>query len=579
MLAGPFDLVPSGSSIRRAAVVAARPLLERALRLDRIGALYRQARAEADGPFEGAALRALHVQVECAEPDLAHIPATGPVVVVANHPHGVLDGLVLAEVVRRVRPDARLIVNHLLSRIPELRESCFFVDPFDGPAAASRSRAGLRAAHLWLRRQGLVIVFPAGEVASRRSPERPGSVVDPAWRSTAARLALRTGATVVPAHIEGANSPWFYAAGRVHPRLRTALLGLELLRQQGRSVRVRVGRSLGAADRWCGAEAPDTLTREARTAVEALGTARQLPVANSRSTPAAEIDRLPAGACLVSSGRFQVFCAAADRIPVTLREIGRLRAVTYRQAGEGTDRDLDLDGFDADYLHLFSWDRHRACIVGAYRIGRTDEIAAHRGVEGLYTRTLFRYDATLLQRLGPALELGRSFVCAEYQRHHAALLLLWQGIGAFIGAHPQYRVLFGPVSISRRYSNLSQLLLRTYLDQHHRDGPLAELVEACHPLEPSSEPVAFAFPESMEDVQRTIRRVEPDGKGVPVLIRQYLQLNARVLGFNVDPAFSDVVDALMMVDLGDVRPALLRRYLGSAGAAAVLGHRGRTAAA
>ena len=256
-----------------------------------------------------------------------------------------------------------------------------------------------------------------------------------------------------------------------------------------------------------------------------------------------------------------MFLAEAGRIPTALREIGRLRELTYRAIGEGTGRQLDLDSFDERYLHLFSWDRKRKQIVGAYRIGRTDRIMAAEGVHGLYTRTLFRYDERLIARLSPALELGRSFVRTEYQKNYNALLLLWKGIGRFIASHPQYRVLFGPVSISCRYSDSSHRLLMAFLHQNHLDSDLADLVEAINPRVVNPAP-ALAIPRSVEEADRLVTEAERDGKGVPILLRQYLKLNAKLLGFNVDPQFRDALDALMMVDLTTVDAAILNRYLG-----------------
>src|SRR5262249_38881552 len=275
-------------------------------------------------------------------------------VMVANHPHGALDGLLLLDLVRRVRPDVRVLANRLLARIPELHDSCFFVDAFDGPQAAARSRAGLRAAHLWLRRGGALVVFPAGEVGHTWID---GTLLDSAWKTTFERLARATGARIVPAFIDGGNSKMFYAAGQLHPWIRTALLGRELLRKRGQTIRVRVG---------------------------------------PHDAIASEIARLDRRACLVESGAFRVFCAAADLIPSTLREIGRLREITFRAVGEGTGRGLDLDEFDRSYLHLFAWDAEKRQIIGAYRIGRADWIASTLGVHGLYTRTLFKYDQRLL---------------------------------------------------------------------------------------------------------------------------------------------------------------------------------------
>src|SRR5262245_32161922 len=207
--------------------VMRRPV-ETVLGLSTIRRLYGQVRERlqtaASESFEREALRTLDVKVDVATADLGQIPAVGPVVVASNHPHGALDGLALLDVIRRVRPDVRVLANRLLDRIPELRASCFFVDPFDGPTAAARSRAGLRSAHLWLRHGGALVVFPAGEVGHWVD----GSVVDGAWKTTFERLARATGATIVRAFIEGRNSWMFYAAGYIHPSFRTALLGREL---------------------------------------------------------------------------------------------------------------------------------------------------------------------------------------------------------------------------------------------------------------------------------------------------------------------------------------------------------------
>jgi putative hemolysin len=514
-------------------------------------------------------LKALDIEPRISDLELDVIPLRGPLLVASNHPHGALDGLLLAAMVRRKRSDVRVLTNQLLSRIPDLSDLCFFVDPFGGPTASARSHAGLRAAHVWLRSGGALVVFPSGEVAHRRGPS--GSRIESPWRSTVGRLAVTTGAQVLPAFIDGANTRWFYAAGFVHPALRTALLARELLNKRGAAVTVRLGVPLSARDLVGAAGDATAATASIRRSVEDLepttapaANTTPLPPAvsdvNCASTIAAEIERLPAEFCLVESGAFKVFLAEPWQIPAALRDIGRLRELTYRAIGEGTGRQLDLDPFDQRYLHLFSWDQQRKRIVGAYRLGRTDRIMAAEGVHGLYTRTLFRYDERLIARLSPALELGRAFVRTEYQKNYSALLLLWKGIGRFVASQPQYRVLFGPVSVSRRYSDSSHHLLMAFLRQNHlSDG--ADLVEAITPPVVNPAP-ALAVPRSVEEADRLVTEAERDGKGVPILLRQYLKLNAKLLGFNVDPQFGDALDALMMVDLTSVDTAILHRYLG-----------------
>jgi putative hemolysin len=537
-----------------------------------LGALYERIDRASPERFAESSLNVLAIDSDCAAADLSRLPREGPLLIVANHPHGAADGLLLAAALVRVRSDVRLLANHLLARIPELRHSCFFVDPFDGPGAAARSRTGLREAHLWLKRGGALVVFPAGEVARRRGSN--GVPVDSEWRDTVGRLALHTGAQVVPAFVEGGNSALFYAVGRLHPALRTALLPRELLKKRGRRISLRLGEPVSARRLAGNAGDGRVVTERLRAAVERLARIETPAEGGDVWSDALtqEVSRLPVQCCLVESGAFQVFCAESQLIPSVLQEIGRLRAVTFRAAGEGTDAELDLDDFDRRYLHLFSWDRERRQVVGAYRIGRTDQILAGHGVEGLYTRTLFRYDQRFIDRLSPALELGRSFVRAEYQRSSTALFLLWKGIGRFVTQHPEYKVLFGPVSISTRYSDSSHAMLKAFLEQNYQDHSLAGLVDAVNPFVPdrAMNPPPRSAPQTIHAANDLVAALEADGKGMPVLLRQYLKLNARLIGFNVDPDFGDALDALMMVDLTAVDPAILGRYLGRDDAARFL---------
>ena len=530
----------------RAATAAARPFLSGALGLSALRRLYADTGDAPGATFEARALHALHITVDA--PD-AGIPVVGPLIVVANHPTGAMDGLVLAETVRRQRSDVKILANRLLARIPELAESCFFVDPFGGPGAAARSRAGLRSAHLWLRSGGALVMFPSGEVAG---PDGEG-----AWNEAVGRLALATRARVLPVLIDAQNSRLFHLAGRVHPRLRTALLARELLNKRGATVRVFVGHPV-EANQLSRARTAEAATSFVREAVANLGPGRPVDARLLERDVAA----LPREAHLLSTGKLAVYCATAGHLPNVLREIGRLRELTFRAVGEGTGQLLDLDRFDNHYEHLFVWNHESREIVGAYRVGRTDRIVKTHGIEGLYTRTLFRYDQRLLDRMGPAFELGRAFVRAEYQRSFSALLLLWKGIGRLLALAPEYQSLFGPVSISSRYQDGSQRLLRAFLAQNHLDRDLDGLVAAMNPPPArTAPPRGSASVADVGDLDALIKRLE-GSQGIPVLLRQYLRLNATLLGFNVDPAFGDALDALMMVDVRRIPIPLRLRYLG-----------------
>jgi putative hemolysin len=290
-----------------------------------------------------------------------------------------------------------------------------------------------------------------------------------------------------------------------------------------------------------------------------------------RTSLQAEIEALPPSQLLIESSGLGVYCARAGEIPRVLQEIGRLREVTFRAVGEGTGRCADVDSFDAYYVHLFVWDAHAHTIVGAYRLGLADDIVARHGTRGLYTHSLFEYPTRLLDRLNPAIELGRSFVRAEYQRAFAPLLLLWGGIGRFVERSPRYAVLFGPVSISGRYSAASRRLMVDYLSRYKADRRLCSQVKPRRPFRHGTRVLASDAPPApgnVDELSRLVAQIEPDGKGVPVLLRHYLRLGGRVLGFNVDDEFANALDALMMLDLRRVEPALLARYMGDSGSAA-----------
>ncbi len=290
---------------------------------------------------------------------------------------------------------------------------------------------------------------------------------------------------------------------------------------------------------------------------------------------AAEVAALPRGQVLVERRDLRVLVADAAQIPSLLQEIGRLREITFRAAGEGTGRELDLDRFDRSYRHLFAWSPERGEVVGAYRVGDTARLQAAGGVGALYTSTLFEYDAAFLARLGPALELGRSFVRPEYQRSSTALMALWKGLGQLVAAQPECRILFGPVSIPARYSAMSRAVISAVLARYHGHPDLATEVRPRNPFE--GPPVPEDLCDGLSDPEalaRAVAEIEHDGKALPTLVREYLRLGGRFLAFNVDPDFSEVLDGLVAVDLLATEPRLLSFYMGSEAARAFRAHHG-----
>jgi putative hemolysin len=489
----------------------------------------------------------------------------GPTIVIANHPTGALDGLVLLSVLRQFHPDVRVLGNRWLTRIPEMRDWTIPVDLYATHAA--QKAPALRRATRWLTGGGALIVFPAGAVARR--VEDGGSAVDEPWHPGVLALARWTRATIVPVHLDSSPSRWLQWAGRVHSAAATAMLARELMRQRGARVPVTIGQPVDAT-RLEAFPDPSAKLAYLRARVSALRPARPTvahaaPLAPEllHSLVAREIAALPASACLIESGPYRVYCAGADAIPLALREIGRLREQAFRQVGEGTGALRDLDAFDRHYQHLFVWHRLRAEIVGAYRLGE-----AHADSGPLYTETLFRWRERPHVALGEALELGRSFVRPEYQRDPAALLLLWRGIGAYVATRPHLRRLFGPVSVSAGYSRQSRDAIARWLLGHvpgaARVGPQHQ-VPTCAEVDTLLRTGSLS---TVADLDQFVRDLE-GGQGLPVLLRQYLRLNGQVLAVSRDPHFADAMDVLLVVDLLEMPKSHLERYCGREGARAI----------
>ena len=561
-----------------------RGFLHTALQVGNLQQLYAQARARACDSLSQSVLDVLKATVQVAPDDVARIPSKGPLVIVANHPFGMLDGLALDALISPVRPDLKTVTNVLLCGIEGLCDRMIPLDVLNGRDAVRRNARSIRACIEWLQGGHALAIFPAGEVSHWNHGDR--RVVDPQWSFLAARCAALAKAAVLPIYFEGENSLTFQVAGLFHPRLRTMRLPSELLNKSGRTVGVRIGSPIPAKElSEYGSEESATAYLRARTYVlghrepTSAPVARFKPQPESIATQPAGIDGEIAalrsnGSCLLETASYAVLAGQGERIPAVLEEIGRLREITFRAVGEGTGRSRDLDEFDPYYTHLILWNKEDARIAGSYRFAWTQDVLPRRGAGGLYTSTLFRYSPAFFSRMGSAVELGRSFVCLEYQKDHAPLLLLWQGIARAIAARPHAPVLFGAVSISAAYSTASREMIVEYLRTRRLRRDLAALVQPRHPFrsrltrESEIQLLARTF-EDLEDLNGPIRDID-SRSGIPVLLRQYVKLGGRVAAFNVDRKFSNVVDALLLVDLRETPARTLGRYMGQQTAAEFL---------
>lgn len=573
---------PDAKLWRKSLLWITRPAVERALRFPALNAIYAEIKAQGleDHHFADQALHALRVTWEVADDQIERIPRTGPAVLVANHPFGGIEGLILCSLLRRVRPDFKILANYLLSLIPELRECFFFVDPFEGKAAAKRNMKTMREALRWVEGGRLLGVFPAGEVSHLRLRNR--AIVDPEWNTTVGRIVQRTGAPVAPLFFDGRNSNLFQLMGLIHPRLRTVMLPREMLKKRGGRVSMRIGGTI-PAQRLQRFDTPRELTDYLRVRTyiirrdprETEYDASEIEAGYEPVAPAVapalleqEVAQLhEAGQLLHQQDELAVYFGRGDRIPNVLTELGRLRELAFRAVKEGSGKPLDLESFDHYYDHLFIWDREKLRIVGAYRLGGTDRILPEHGRSGLYTSSLFRIKRGLLDQISPAIELGRSFVRLEEQKSFAPLMLLWKGISLYVCRYPRYRYLFGPVSISAAYSSMSKRLLMRFLEINSSLPQLGKLIKPRNPPRMrghrSVDPAQFSMVvRDLKEVNELISELEADGKSMPVLVRQYLKLGGQLLGFNIDPEFGDVLDGLMLFDVPAMDRAILNRYMG-----------------
>ena len=590
-----LDIKGHGPAKRLLSLVR-RPL-EKLVGLDELNDLYHQVRhctgtnASHDHFLENV-LRRLHTRAKLSPDDLANIPATGPLVVVANHPFGAIEGILLASLLKSVRSDVKVMANYLLDRVPELRDLFIFVDPFGGPHALQKNVRGIRESLKWLDRGGVLVIFPAGTVSHLDVRRR--EITDPEWSDSIGSIVRRSEASVVPVFFEGSNGALFQLAGLVHPKLRTAMLPREFLNKRRNTLNIHVGRAIGF-NKLKAFKEDGELTEHLRRRTyllryrnepqknrPAASQPGRLPTADrddpyepivDEVDPALlrkDIAALPANDLLVECGDLRVYLATAPRLSNVLREIGRLREITFRSIGEGTGKSIDLDEFDDYYLHLFVWNEKAGQVVSAYRLGETDRILAERGIHGLYTSTLFKFKPAIIGKLNPALELGRSFVRPEYQRNFSPLMLLWKGIAAVLVRNPQYRILFGPVSISNSYNAKSRRLMISFLQMQNMLPDLANLVKAKNPM--VFKKVSGFSCGDLGEVSELVSQIESDQKGIPVLIKHYLKLGGQMLCFNLDPSFSDVVDGLVYVDLDQTDRRLLEKYMGQQGLAEFSSH-------
>ncbi len=547
--------------------------------------------------FFEAVLRKLDVQMEVLPEDLAKIPRDGPLLVVANHPFGGIDGLALGSLLSKTRPDFKLLVNQELGVFNAMTPWLFQVDILGGESAKSKNLKSMVECSRFLRDGNCLGIFPAGEVSSLHLPTR--KIIDSSWSDHPTSLARRNNATVLPVCFKGKNGWLFQTLGLIHPRLRTLLLARELVNKRGKDLKMRIGEPI-SPQKICSFQNVSDATDYLRVCVEALKNESSpvssfpkfflgrknksheplvLPV--NKEMLQSEVAALPASSLLAAKGDFKIYGCLASQAPSVMREIARLREKTFRKAGEGTGYPLDSDRYDEWYHQIFAWDSQNQKIAGGYRLGVTEEIIGQKGKPGMYAASEFSLKRGFYSSLGKSIEVGRSFIIEEYQRRFSLLGLIWKAIGEFMNRHPDHFVLYGPVSISADYTNLSRNLLVRFLRTNRWSAEIARRTKAKNPFKLKQLSPALANwvkqeGRTLDDISAVISGVEPDGKGVPVLVKHYLKLRGSFVGFAIDPDFNNALDGLIVVDIRNMEDRQLLQYFGESGKQRIISAREKT---
>ena len=549
-------------------------VLLRILRISVINKIYDNNKNKTDLDFLNGVLDDCNINFEIPDEDLKRIPKEGPFITISNHPLGGVDGVLLLKLLVEKRTDYKIIANFLLHRVTPLKPYVMPVNPFEDRKDVKSSLIGIKNALLHLREGKPLGIFPAGEVSTYKDGKLN---VDKPWEEGAVKLIKKANVPVIPIYFHAKNSRLFYFLSKISDTLRTAKLPSELVSQRGKVIKVRIGKPISVKDQKEYKDIPSfyefirkktyMLANPFEKAHKLISTqnikipkkaAKKITTQKNSDLFIREVNALrEADGRLLESKNYEVFFASAKEIPNLLHEIGRLREITFRDVGEGTNKEIDLDQFDKDYHHLLLWDREAKLLAGAYRMGLGNEIYKKNGIHGFYIQTLFRIEPELHQMMSNTIEMGRAFIIGEYQQKPMPLFLLWKGIVHVTLRYPEYKYLMGGVSISNKFSDFSKSLMIEFMKSHYYDPYIAQYI---HPkkeykvkLKDADKDFVFDTTEAdMQKFDKIIDEIEPGALRIPVLIKKYVKQNARLVAFNVDPKFNNAVDGLMYIKVSDI---------------------------
>jgi putative hemolysin len=520
----------------------------------------------------------LELKYEIPDDDLKNIPSEGGFITVSNHPYQGIDSMLLFKIFYEKRKDFKIMASFLLQEIEPLHDIILPINVRKTQKNNKSSFSGIKEGILHLKNNNCLGIFPALESTSQFEVSK--IILDNEWQLPAIKFIKNAEVPVVPVYFHGTNSRLFYILRKLSPILRLTSLPSELQNKKNRIVRIRIGTPISVNEQsefkdisqygrylrartyllGSGLEAHNFFNKlSLRKKTQAEPVAKPRPVNKLKE----EFEKIRNEYELFSTGNYSVVCTPTWVIPEIIYEIGRLRELTFREVGEGTNKSTDMDEYDLYYNHLFIWDTEENKIVGSYRIGKGKDIVKIYGISGFYINSLFRIKKDFLPVLRESLELGRSFIVKDYQKKAIPLFLLWKGIMVFLLKNQEYRYLVGPVSISNEFSKFSKSLIVDFIRTYFFDEEKAKLIRPRkdfiveHDIMVDREVFIDVADHDINKIEKIITDIEP-GYKIPVLLRKYLEMNGKIIGFNVDPKFNDCLDGLLIVDAYAAPPDVVK---------------------
>jgi len=430
-----------------------------------------------------------------------------------------------------------------------------------------QSRDNIKKIYDALNNEEAIIIFPAGEV-SRATTK---GIKDPEWSKGFLTFAKNSNSPILPMYLDAKNSKTFYTISLINKTFSTLLLSHEMFKKKSKKINIKIGQIIpneNISPKGIDKKFVVNLYRKHLYALR-KGVKSFFETQSAIAHPVKKVDlinELRKSKLIGETGdgkKIYLYDYVEDS--VVLKELGRLREVSFRKVGEGVNKKRDTDKYDIYYQHIILWDENDLEIVGSYRIGDSNFIFKNIGVKGFYSNNLFKYNEGFTPYLKNSIELGRSFVQPKYWGTRA-LDYLWFGIGAYLKNNPHIKYMFGPVSISATFPTVTKDMMTFYYSHYYgQDG----LVEPRLPYSYSNKITdikeLFYLNDKKKDFKFLKSTLANIGVSIPTLYKQYTEIceedGIKFLGFNVDSDFNDCIDGFILVEIAKIKDSVSQRYI------------------